>query len=144
MFGRTKTNRNVNSVRTLIGEGAVLEGKLICETCLRIEGEISGDIECAGDVVIGEQGVARSNVTARELFVAGKVVGNVTVKGKLIISRSGELHGNISAAALVVEDGGVFNGVSRMERADAAVKGVRELPLTEPKTEASEISQAAG
>ncbi|MCM3629397.1 polymer-forming cytoskeletal protein [Paenibacillus glycanilyticus] len=122
-----KDNKRMPSTDTLIGLGTHIEGKLICEANLRIEGEHSGDIECLGDVIIGENGMARSNIAARDITIAGKVYGEVTAKGRLTITASGQLTGSISAQAIIVQDGGVLNGTCHMERSIET----RTRPLSE-------------
>ncbi|MBB6735014.1 bactofilin family protein [Cohnella zeiphila] len=104
---------------TLIGEGSTFEGKIKSQASIRLEGEITGDVVCEGDVIIGERGVARSNVSARNVVLAGTVHGNVIAKGKLIVKSSGRLLGNLSASELAIEAGGFFHGTSQMENKDA-------------------------
>lgn len=106
-----KENKRLSATTdTLIGQGTVSEGKMICDANLRIEGEHRGDIECKGDVIIGECGIARSNISARDITVAGKIFGDILTMGRLIITSSGHLTGNITAHTLIIQDGGMFNG----------------------------------
>lgn len=114
MFKSKKPKIDPNMTDTLIGEGSLFEGKVKSEAGIRVEGQIVGDIESAGDVTIGEHGVARSNIKARNVILAGRVTGNVTATGKLTIKASGKLHGNLSALELSIESGGVFQGSSKM------------------------------
>lgn len=120
MFKGKKTKIDPNMTDTLIGEGSLFEGRVKSEAGIRVEGQITGDIESAGDVTIGEHGVARSNIKARNVILAGRVTGNVTAKGKLTIKASGELHGNLSALELSIETGGVFQGSSKMETKESS------------------------
>jgi|HigsolmetaAR203D_1030402.scaffolds.fasta_scaffold00393_5 cytoskeletal protein CcmA (bactofilin family) len=112
MFKRKKIHPD--STDTLIGEGTVLEGNLKSEASIRIEGKIVGDIECKGDVTIGQKGVAHSNIQARSVIIAGSVRGNVTAQQSLSIHSTGKLQGNISTQKLVISEGGVFMGNSKM------------------------------
>jgi len=43
------------------------------------------------------------------------VQGNIITKGKLTITSTGSLQGNISAASFIIEEGGLFQGNSKME-----------------------------
>ncbi|NOU96504.1 polymer-forming cytoskeletal protein [Paenibacillus sp. LMG 31456] len=105
----------VNFTDTLIGEGTVFEGKIKSEASIRIEGQIIGDVDCAGDVTIGELGVVKSNIKARDVILAGTVNGNVLCKGKLTIRSTGKLFGNTTAQSLIIDEGGKFQGTSKME-----------------------------
>ncbi|TXK76357.1 polymer-forming cytoskeletal protein [Paenibacillus sp. N3.4] len=115
MFKSKKNNMNPNTTDTLIGEGTIFEGRIKSEASIRVEGSITGDIECAGDVIIGEQGSVKSNISARDVILAGTVQGNIVTKGKLTITSTGSLQGNISAASFIIEEGGLFQGTSKMD-----------------------------
>jgi cytoskeletal protein CcmA (bactofilin family) len=125
---------NPNSTDTVIGEGSVFEGRIRSEAGVRIEGSITGDVESAGDVTIGEKGVVKSNVTARNIVIAGSVHGNVTAKEKLTIMSSGQLTGNASTASLIIEDGAVFTGSSRMDGKNAPGSSEFVIEKEAPKT----------
>jgi len=114
MFKAKKSKIDPNTTDTLIGEGTSFEGSIRSEGGLRVEGRIVGDIECAGDVTIGESGVARSRIQARNIIISGQVDGNVAATGKLTIKSTGKLHGNLSTPELSVESGGIFHGTSEM------------------------------
>lgn len=113
-----KDNKNtaVKGTHTLLGAGSHFEGKFRSEYNLRLEGKFQGEIECSGEIVIGESGEAHSSIKGNEIIVAGKVFGDITTEGKLTITASGHVDGNVSAHSLVIADGGVLNGISIMEK----------------------------
>jgi cytoskeletal protein CcmA (bactofilin family) len=113
MLGRNKKLRQID---TLIGQGTTIEGQMKCQSSLRIDGKFHGEIEATGNVVIGEHGIAESNIHAREVIIAGKVLGDVTTKGHLMIMSSGQLHGNYAGPSIIIHEGAVFNGESRIEK----------------------------
>jgi cytoskeletal protein CcmA (bactofilin family) len=114
MFGKNKSI-DLNTTDTIIGEGTTFEGRTKSEASIRIEGKIIGDIECLGDVTIGEKGVVKSNITARDVTIAGTLTGNINAKGKLTIMSKGNIIGNIAYEKLIIEEGGVLQGNSRQE-----------------------------
>jgi cytoskeletal protein CcmA (bactofilin family) len=115
MFNGKKGKINPNTTDTLIGEGTHFEGRIKSEASIRIEGQITGDVECTGDVIVGEKGAVKSNISARDIIIAGTVTGNVVTKGKLTITSTGSLHGNISATSFIIDEGGIFQGTSKMD-----------------------------
>jgi cytoskeletal protein CcmA (bactofilin family) len=115
MFGKKKSNKNVSATDTFIGESTTVEGKIVTTASLRIEGTVIGDIECSGDIMIGEKGIVRSIVAARNVFNAGIIEGCVQAKGKLTITSRGRVDGNIHVGSLHVSEGGVFKGECAME-----------------------------
>jgi cytoskeletal protein CcmA (bactofilin family) len=131
-----------NTTDTLIGEGSIFEGKIRSDAGVRIEGQITGDIECEGDVTVGEKGVVHSNILARNIIIAGTVNGNVHAKNKLSITSKGKLFGNMVASSLSIEEGSVFEGTSKMGGADkvdnAALKETAAATATaNPETTSS-------
>jgi cytoskeletal protein CcmA (bactofilin family) len=120
MFKAKQKQMNPNITDTLVGEGSHFEGRIKSEASLRVEGMITGDIECTGDVTVGERGVVKSNIAARNIIIAGSVHGNIVTKGTLKITATGKLYGNTTAASLMIDEGGIFQGTSKMEVKSAA------------------------
>ena len=110
MWNRRQPGASPKSTDSLIGHGGTLEGKVHCDTNLRIEGNFSGEILCEGTVTVGEQGTVHASIEAQELIIAGKVYGDVTAQRKLILTGTGQLHGNIAAGSLSITEGSLLNG----------------------------------
>lgn len=135
MFGKKKMSRHPLAMDTLIGEGSVFEGRLKTEAGIRIEGQFTGDIQCGGNVTVGEQAKVSSNVACRDIVIAGSVTGHVTAAGKLTITAKGRLYGNANAASLVIDEGGIFHGVSQMEKPDGTAERGPIPPVREMQQE---------
>jgi cytoskeletal protein CcmA (bactofilin family) len=96
-------------------------------------GEYSGEIECAGTLVIGRGAEVTATIRGNDVTIAGLVRGNITALGKLRIASSGRLEGDARVGALVVMEGGVHHGIIRVhpegvpedgsEAADAVAAG---------------------
>ncbi|RUT46710.1 polymer-forming cytoskeletal protein [Paenibacillus anaericanus] len=104
-----------NTTDTIIGTGSIFEGKIKSDAGIRVEGQITGDIDCEGDVTVGENGQVHSNIIARNIIIAGTVTGNVQARSKLSITSKGKLYGNIKSTTLSIEEGSIFEGNSQME-----------------------------
>lgn len=129
-----KTNKKISrTIDTLIGQGTVAEGNLHCEANLRIEGKFQGEIHCLGELIIGESGEARSNINAEEVIVAGKVIGDITTQGKLTISSSGQVDGNVQVLNLIIMEGGILNGSSKMEKAPISIVKEKVKKAVQPE-----------
>ncbi|MFC4811424.1 bactofilin family protein [Paenibacillus sp. GCM10023250] len=146
-----KDSKRTRYTETTIGLGTHVEGRLVSDAGIRIEGEFKGDIDCKGDVIVGEYGIARAGIAAQDLTIAGRVFGDVNVKGRLTIAASGQLHGNVLAHSILVQDGGMYNGHCRMERqTEAKPRHLQEndplQPAPQPVKEipAKEKSRQAG
>ncbi|MEF2967584.1 polymer-forming cytoskeletal protein [Paenibacillus sp. M1] len=131
MFKNKTVKLDPNTTDTLVGEGSTFEGKITSGAGVRIEGQVVGDIECEGDVTVGEKGHVESNtIIARNVIIAGVVNGNVRARQKISITSKGKLYGNITAVSLSIEEGSIFEGTSRMES------------LSEPGSEAAASADA--
>jgi len=117
MLSRSKSSKkNALPTDSLIGRGTEVEGALACQANVRIEGKFSGVIESSACVTVGEHAEARSDISAREVIIAGKVYGDVQAEGRLTITSTGQMFGNVLAASsLVIAEGGILNGSSKME-----------------------------
>lgn len=109
MFKNKLHSRN-READTWIEYGTIVEGKLISEADVHINGEFRGEIACRGNVIIGEQGVVRGLIEAHELTVAGALHGDCLTRGRLAIMALGQVHGDITAQVLLIQDGGLLNG----------------------------------
>ncbi|UHA74382.1 bactofilin family protein [Paenibacillus sp. 481] len=114
MFQRQPAVKKTISTDTLIGQATRIEGQIHCDTDLRIEGHVNGDVVCTRDVTVGESGRVTSNLKAANVVLAGQLHGDVEISGNLMIETTGVLNGNFTCASLIIKEGGTFNGSSRM------------------------------
>lgn len=144
MMGK-KNQSAVKGIDTLIGRGGSLEGKLQCDTNIRIDGSFSGEIECKGTVTVGEHGVVHSTILAEEIVIAGTVYGEVTAGKKLLLASGGTLHGSAAATAMIMMEGACLNGsVSAEGKPAEAGAGQDPAPAKRSKRSAAGKSAAAG
>jgi len=108
-----------------IGQGVVIEGRIISSQDLRIDGRVEGTIE-VGDhlLIVGTGAVIKANLVARSLLISGTVIGNVTATERLDLQATGSVEGDISSPRLVMVDGAVVRG--RVEASGNRVKQTRD------------------
>jgi cytoskeletal protein CcmA (bactofilin family) len=104
-----------NGEVTIVGTGARLEGNVVSAGNLRIDGQVKGQINADGDVVLSPQSQVEADIRSQNVSVAGRFKGNILVKGKAHLARGGRIDGNITSKTLVVEEGGIFHGQSIMD-----------------------------
>lgn len=102
-----------------LGPDAEVNGKLSFEGPTRIEGKLRGQVRAGDLLVIGEQAVVEATVIAQKLVILGEVRGQVEGASRVQICRGGRLFGDLETRSLVIEEGGHFEGQSRMEAAPA-------------------------
>ena len=104
-----------NGEVTIVGTGARLEGNVVSAGNLRIDGQVKGQINADGDVVLSPQSQVEADIRSQNVSVAGRFKGNILVKGKAHLARGGRIDGNSTSKTLVVEEGGIFHGQSNMD-----------------------------
>ena len=104
---------------TIVGQGAKLEGTVVSAGSLRIDGQVKGQINAEGDVLLSPQSQVEADIRAQNVVVAGRFKGSITVKGRAELARGGRVDGDITSKTLVVEEGGVFQGQSIMDQQPA-------------------------
>lgn len=109
LFGKNKVI-DTEKIDSIIGKNMTIEGKVISEGSLRVEGIVMGNIEAKGDVYIGETGKVEGNLEVRNLLIAGEITGNLRILERLEITKNGRLEGDIETKILVVEEGAEYHG----------------------------------
>ena len=100
---------------TIVGQGAKLEGTVVSAGSLRIDGQVKGQVNAEGDVLLSPQSQVEADIRAQNVSVAGRFNGNIVVKDRAHLAKGGRIDGNITSKTLVVEEGGVFHGQSIMD-----------------------------
>lgn len=99
---------------TIIAFGVRLDGDMVAEGDLVIEGEVHGTIKTKGDLRIGDQAVVEANIEATNALVSGAVFGNIVIHGKLELFPSSKMTGDIVTEILAVGPGAQVNGTINM------------------------------
>jgi cytoskeletal protein CcmA (bactofilin family) len=123
---------------TIVGQGAKLEGNVVSAGSLRVDGQVKGQINADGDVMLSPQSAVEADIRAQNVQVAGRFKGSIVVKGRAEIGRGGRVDGNITSKTLVIEEGAVFQGQSIM---DQGAQGQTPAP---PKPDAEHQPEKVG
>ncbi len=102
------------STATLISAGTTVNGDLLSDHDLRIDGTIRGNVQCKSKIIIGPSGVVEGNIEGQQADINGRVNGNISVHDILQLRGTCLVDGNISAAKLQIEPTAVFNGKCQM------------------------------
>ena len=121
---------------TIVGQGAKLEGTVVSAGSLRIDGQVKGQINAEGDVMLSPQSQVEADIHAQNVVVAGRFKGKIDVKGRAEIARGGRVDGDVTSKTLVVEEGAVFQGQSNMDQQGSAAAPVKTVPAA-PEAEAA-------
>ncbi len=100
---------------TFINAGTVIQGELLVENDLAIEGTVKGTIRATGKVTINIIGKVDGEIQAASCTIGGKMTGNVTVSDKVILEAKPVLVGAIKTKELVIHEGAHFHGACSMQ-----------------------------
>ena len=110
-----KTNSDTSkSETTVISLGAKIDGEFDFASMLHLDGEISGVIRSKNVVVIGKTGVLRGELSADKVVVNGIFEGELDADSLEILA-GGLVSGNITVRQIAIENGGRFNGNSKIK-----------------------------
>ncbi len=114
------------SINTLIGNGSFVHGDIHVNGFIRIDGDIDGNLETDGAVIISEKARLRGNLTAKSAIIGGIVLGDVTAKEGVKLLSSSAVVGNIITKKVQMEDNVIFHGhcisISNEERFESQVE----------------------
>lgn len=117
---RGKKEVAYGDIDTFISAQMEIKGEIHTKGSLRLDGRVEGRINAQGDVVLGEKGLVKGEIKAKNIIIAGSIEGNVTAAARLEISPTGKVNGDVACDVLVVEEGGVLNGITKMNKAETS------------------------
>ena len=94
---------------TVIGSNSETEGTFTSSGNVRMDGKFTGNLEIAGNILVGESADIHADINARNISIAGTVRGNVA-GNKVQLLRTGRIWGDINASALTTEEGAFIEG----------------------------------
>ena len=109
-----------DKVITFLGKDTEFEGKLTFHGTIRIDGHFRGDIFSNGNLIIGEEGMVEADMHISYVVISGEVHGNIIADQRVDIHAPGKVFGNIQAPTVVIDEGVIFEGKTRMYQAKEA------------------------
>jgi cytoskeletal protein CcmA (bactofilin family) len=119
------------SAISIIGPGMSLEGDIVTDGTVRIEGKIRGTIRAAKAVVLGQAGEVVGDIFTQDAVIGGRVSGTLVAESRLELQSTCTVDGEIRARAehLQLQEGARFNGQIQMIDGDS---GAVSPPLPTP------------
>lgn len=134
MFKPSLGKRQTAAIEAVLSYGTTFTGTLHCHTPVRIEGVVHGSIASTDLIIISESAIVTADVTARDIVIAGKLIGEIRAEQRLTLASTAEIHGNVTANSLIVFEGAILDGTTKMER---------PVTATAEETNASETEDAS-
>lgn len=110
-----KENNEINpQVINLIAKGTRITGDIVSDGDLRVDGEISGNLETKGRLVIGASGRIDGEIRCKSSEISGAHKGKLFVGELLSLKASSNVSGEIVTGKLSIEPGAYFAGTCTM------------------------------
>jgi cytoskeletal protein CcmA (bactofilin family) len=110
-----KENREINQqVINLIAKGTRIAGDIISDGSFRIDGEVSGNLDIQGRLVIGVTGRLEGEIRCKSCEIAGTQKGSLFITEMLSLKASSSVTGDILTGKLSIEPGAYFAGKCSM------------------------------
>tara|TARA_R110000868_G_scaffold387132_4_gene655657 strand:- start:252 stop:683 length:432 start_codon:yes stop_codon:yes gene_type:complete len=97
-----------------INSDTVIEGSIKAKGNLRIDGKLTGTLECQGRVVIGASGSVEGEIRCENAEIEGSIKANVVVSELLSLKTTAKVQGDIVTKKLAIEPGASFSGSCSM------------------------------
>src|SRR4030095_10742538 len=111
------------SLSGFVGSGTVITGEASFKSMLRVDGRFSGRITSTGcALIVGSGGQVDANIEVAVATIHGIVNGDIIATDRIELGRAAKLTGNIQAPSLMIEQGAMFEGSSKMTQAKAAAE----------------------
>ena len=94
---------------TLISRHCTIEGNLLTQNSVKVDGRIQGNLQAVGQAIIGEHGLVMGDVHSTDLLVFGRLEGNVRAKA-VHLEPAARIQGAIETETLQMEPGVSYTG----------------------------------
>lgn len=133
--GRVKEGSELG---TIIGQDAMIEGKLTVKHEVRVDGQLNGELSSTDTITVGTTGRVDGTLSGENIVVGGEVEGSLKSTGLITLEAGSRFTGDLEASRLVIIEGAVFNGRSTMASAASGIgsppRRIRLEPEPEPQT----------
>lgn len=120
MFGlndKEEVTNNIKGVQTedtVIGNTIKIEGDLVSNGNILVEGEVVGSLKTEKTLTVGLGAKVNADIKATTALISGEVNGNITVTEKIELNESAVVNGDLQAKIVVIKAGAKFNGKCTM------------------------------
>ena len=98
------------SINTIIGKGSAISGNLRVNGFIRIDGDIDGNLETDGNVIVGELARIRGNLTAKSVIIGGIIKGNVTASESIKVLADAAVIGDVISRKVQIDGSAIIHG----------------------------------
>lgn len=128
---KTKSYTELLGKTNRIVEGTIIKGDIISHADFRLDGELTGNFQTKGKIVIGPAGSVTGDIICKNADIEGKFKGKIQVTEILNVKNKASIHGEVICGKLSVEPGADFTASCMMK----TISKNTATPNGEPKAE---------
>ena len=98
------------SINTIIGKGSAISGDLKVNGFIRIDGDIDGNLETDGNVIVGENARIRGDLSAKSVIIGGIIKGNIRASESIKLLSESAVIGDVISRKVQIEDSALVHG----------------------------------
>ena len=98
----------------VMGAGSKWKGTLVVQDSVRIDGQVTGEVEAKGTIHISEGAQVDAKLRAAFVVIAGSFRGEVKALERIELLPKSKVQAELETKALSVVDGAIFDGAIRM------------------------------
>jgi len=102
-------------IAAIIEEGCKFEGNLSFNGVARIAGIVNGSIFSNDTIIVSEGAIVNADINANVILISGSVKGNIKASSRVEIIKPARFEGTIATPSLIVEEGVIFHGTTKMK-----------------------------
>jgi cytoskeletal protein CcmA (bactofilin family) len=122
-------------MRTVLGQGCVVEGKLVCAGPTQLDGKVTGELVADDFLIIDRNAAIAADLNVQEVVVRGVVRGNINATRRVTLEETAQVEGDVAAPAFDMRPGAQMSGkidVLHRPRETAAPVGPALRPFVAP------------
>src|SRR5574337_2198810 len=100
MFNKNNNNMRNNAPESgtvnIIGPGTSIEGDIVSNSDIRIDGSLKGTIRTRGKLVVGPSGSIEGEIHCQHADLSGNIRGKITVTELLSLKSTAKVNGEIT------------------------------------------------
>jgi len=110
-----------------VGKGVKFKGIISYKGTIRIDGELEGEIQTDGTLLIGEDAHISANINAGTIICSGRLTGDVKAIERIKLHSPAVLTGSIDTPAMTMEEGAQLNGPCAMQKTTDGRQNLRAV-----------------
>ena len=117
---------------SIIGLGMTVHGDIETAGVVKVEGLVNGHVTAGQQVLIAKGGQIDGDVDTGEAVVGGSVHGSVRAAIRVEIQAGAVVQGDVTTKRILVAEGAVLNGASKMGDQEELAKAALHRPVVQP------------